>query len=145
VLRLRRASARALSGRERLADLRPGGSGVPGTAPFAPGAPADPALPSPPAPRLDYVAVTAIEYRLSLSRPLVNSGSVTLELRNKGEDPHDLVVTPDGQTTPVLSFPETDPGVYRASAANLSAGRYRLVCSLPGHEALGMSAVLRVE
>jgi plastocyanin len=91
------------------------------------------------------VAVTAIEYRLSLSRPLVNSGPVTVELRNKGEDPHDLVVTPDGQTAPVLSFPETDPGVYRASAATLSTGRYRLVCSLPGHEALGMSAVLRVE
>jgi hypothetical protein len=59
-----------------------------------------------------------------LSRPLVNSSPVTVELRNRRDDP---------------------PGVYCASAANLSTGRYRLVCSLPGHEALGMSAVLRVE
>jgi hypothetical protein len=121
-------------------------AGGPGQAPApAPGAPSAPGAPTAPEPLPDYVAVTATEWRLALSRPLVGAGLVTIELRNKGEDPHDLVVTPEGAGQPVFRFPETDPGGYPAAGMQLAAGRYTLFCSLAGHAAAGMTATLRVE
>ena len=91
------------------------------------------------------MAVTATEFSLVLSRPLVGEGRVTVELRNVGEDSHDLVVTPEAGGLPVLSFPETAPGTYGAKTAGLSDGRYTLFCSLADHAARGMTATLRVE
>ena len=144
-LRRIRSEVRRLAVSDRLVDAGrrapPSGSGQPPGAP----APGGPIPPAPPTVLPDYVSVTATEYRLALSRPLVGRGRVTVELRNKGEDPHDLVVTREGGDIPVLQFPETDPEVYTASAVDLATGRYRLFCSLPGHADLGMTASLRVE
>jgi hypothetical protein len=100
--------------------------------------PVEPALPT-------FVSVAAREFSLTLSRPLVGAGSVRIELRNVGEDPHNLVVSPDGTHTPLTSFSMLDPGVYERRSVTLTAGRYQLWCSLEGHEALGMSVALRVE
>jgi hypothetical protein len=100
-----------------------------------------------PAPALGrFVSVAAREWSLTLSRPVVASGSVTVELRNVGEDPHNLVVSPDdGSHTPVSTWAETDPGALLRQTVTLDAGQYLLWCSLEGHEADGMSARLRVE
>ena len=83
--------------------------------------------------------------RLALSRAFVGAGLVTVELRNMGEDPHDLVVAPEGGGTPVGEFEEVLPGSYTAEGMTISAGRYTLFCSLPGHAEAGMTATLRVE
>jgi hypothetical protein len=130
---------------DRLVDLG-GGSAPPRTElPVPePGLPGSPGGPAPGQPLPDYVAVTASEWRLALSRPLVGTGLVTVELRNAGEDPHDLVVAPEGGGTPAHHFPETDPGIYTAAGMQLAAGRYTLFCSLPGHAEAGMTATLRV-
>jgi hypothetical protein len=89
--------------------------------------------------------VAAREWSLTLSRPAVATGAVTVELRNLGEDPHNLVVSPDdGTHVPLATFSETDPGALERRALTLSAGRYLLWCSLEGHEALGMRTTLRV-
>jgi hypothetical protein len=130
---------------DRLIDL--GAAPVPPrTGPPAPGpgTPGSPGGPAPAQPLADYVAVTASEWRLALSRPLVGAGLVTVELRNAGEDPHDLVVSPEGGGAPAHHFPETDPGVYTAAGMQLAAGRYKLFCSLPGHAEAGMTATLQV-
>jgi hypothetical protein len=122
---------------------------VPVAAPApAPGAPppADGAPPPPPPNLPRFVSVAAREWSLTLSRPLVGAGSVTIELRNLGEDPHNLVVSPDdGSHTPLAGWDETGPGGLRRQSVELSAGRYLLFCSLEGHEAAGMSVRLRVE
>lgn len=89
--------------------------------------------------------MTAREFSLTLSRPLVGAGSVTVELRNYGEDPHDLVVSPEGSTAELQRFGELSPGGVQARPVSLARGRYRLWCSLQGHEQLGMRATLRVE
>jgi hypothetical protein len=130
---------------ERLVDV--GGGALPGTRGPAPvpGSPGAPGTPTAPPSLPDYVGVTATEWRLALSRPLVGAGLVTVELRNKGEDPHDLVVQPEGGGTPLYDFPETDPGGYPAAGIELAAGRYTLFCSLAGHAEAGMTATLRVE
>ena len=108
-------------------------------APPAPGPPApDPVLAS-------FVSVGAKEFSLTLSRPLVGNGTVRVELRNNGEDPHNLVVSPEGTHTPLASFSTLDPGTYERRSVALDPGRYQLWCSLEGHEAKGMSVTLRVE
>ncbi len=84
------------------------------------------------------------EFRL-LSRPYVGAGSVWIELRNVGEDPHNLVVSPDGSHSPLGSFSTLDPGLYERRTVALAPRRYQLWCSLEGHEALGMSVTLRVQ
>jgi hypothetical protein len=130
---------------DRLVDVGRGPApSVGGTPDPDPGTPGSPGSPTPAQPLPDYVAVTASEWRLALSRPLVGAGLVTVELRNAGEDPHDLVVAPQGGGTPAHHFPETDPGLYTAAGMQLAAGRYRLFCSLAGHAEAGMTATLQV-
>lgn len=103
-----------------------------------PPAPSDPVLPG-------FVSVASREFSLTLSRPLVGAGGVRIELRNVGEDPHNLVVSPEGTHTPLESFSTLDSGMYERRTVALSPGRYQLWCSLEGHEALGMSVTLRVQ
>jgi Sulfocyanin (SoxE) domain len=133
---------------DRLIDLgagpAPPRTSAPAPGSGTPGSPNSPGGPAPGQPLADYVAVTASEWRLALSRPLVGAGLVTVELRNAGEDPHDLVVAPEGGGAPAHHFAETDPGVYTAAGMQLAAGRYTLFCSLPGHAEAGMTATLQV-
>ena len=108
-------------------------------------APPDPSPPAPDPVLAGFVSVGAKEFSLTLSRPLVGKGTVRVELRNNGEDPHNLVVSPDGTHTPLVSFSTLDPGTYERRSVVLDPGRYQLWCSLEGHEAKGMSVTLRVE
>ena len=107
-------------------------------------APPPPATDPPPAPP-SFVSVGAKEFSLTLSRPYVGRGSVRVELRNNGEDPHNLVVSPEGTHTPLVSFSTLDPGKYERRSVTLAPGRYQLWCSLEGHEANGMNVTLRVQ
>jgi hypothetical protein len=126
---------------ERLLGVGPGPSTDPAPAPGQPGTPAPPDAPALPR----FVSVAAREYSLTLSRPLVGAGAVTVELRNSGEDPHNLVVSPEGTHTPLASFSEIDPGTYERRSVTLTPGRYQLWCSLESHENLGMSTTLNVQ
>ena len=131
--KVHRSLARASA--ERLVDT---------TRPVTP--PGDPQDPPPGTPPLaTFVSVAAREFSLTLSRPLVGTGRVRIELRNSGEDPHNLVVSPDGTHTPLASFSTLDPGLYVRKSVTLAPGRYQLWCSLEGHEAKGMSVTLRVQ
>jgi len=122
----------ARASNDRLVDLTQSGSPAP-----TPPAP-EPVLPS-------FVSVGAKEFSLTLSRPLVGKGGVRVELRNNGQDPHNLVLSPEGTHTPLASFSTLDPGTYERRGVTLSPGRYQLWCSLESHEALGMSVTLRVQ
>jgi hypothetical protein len=64
----------------------------------------------------------------------------------RGEDGHDLRLTPLGRARDARSraIPETRPGETADWRGRLSRGRWKLFCSLPGHERAGMRAVLRV-
>jgi uncharacterized cupredoxin-like copper-binding protein len=84
------------------------------------------------------------EFRISLSRQSVAAGRVIVELDNEGQDSHDLRVAPAGSAQPVLSFAELRAGTRATMTVTLPPGSYRLWCSLPGHDAAGMHAQLRV-
>jgi hypothetical protein len=91
------------------------------------------------------VSVTAREFSLQLSRPVVDHGRVGVQLLNRGEDPHNLQIAPEDSLLGVLlSFPTLGSLESDRRYEDLAPGRYVLWCSLEGHEALGMHTTLDV-
>jgi len=96
------------------------------------------------APTAARLGVKASEYKFILSRPSLTAGEVVVELDNQGEDPHNLnLQLADGQG-PELHVGEVGSQKRATARFTLPAGTYRLFCSLPGHEELGMKATLTV-
>jgi uncharacterized cupredoxin-like copper-binding protein len=87
------------------------------------------------------VAVTAgrpSEFRFTLSRRSVRKGAVVFSVVNRGALPHDFKI--NGRKTPILQ-----PGrSARLRVVFAKAGRYRYLCTVPGHAAAGMTGSLRV-
>lgn len=93
---------------------------------------------------LTRLQTTAREWSLTLSRPAIAAGALSLQLVNAGEDAHDLHVRPAAGGTDLLSATTTASGTTTTISGSLPAGTYTLYCSLPGHEAAGMRATLTV-
>jgi len=87
--------------------------------------------------------VFAREHTLGASRASVPAGPLIVQMRNIGEDGHDLVVrTAAGRV--VARMPEVAPGTTGTLRVRLRPGRHVLVCTVAGHEAMGMTRVVRV-
>jgi hypothetical protein len=114
---------------------------IPAPAPVTPTPPPPDPEPEPEANRL---AVKAAEFYFVLSRPSVKPGEVTIELNNRGEDPHNLNLLLDGGAGEPLQIPETDSEERSVAGFDLPAGKYKLWCSLPEHEEQGMATTLQV-
>jgi plastocyanin len=97
----------------------------------------------PAAPGPARLQVSADEFRYTLSRLRLPAGKAVVQLVNFGEDDHNLRLRRRGRTY-VHRLPRTAPGELSELRAILRRGRYKLWCSLPGHEAAGMKATLRV-
>ena len=95
--------------------------------------------PRPPA----RVQVTAHEFSFVLSRQSIRAGLAIVELRNAGEDAHDLRMRRAGGTR-VYAWPVTQPGRAVDEEYRLLPGRYVLYCSVADHRARGMVATLVV-
>jgi hypothetical protein len=91
-----------------------------------------------------FVQVVEKEWTLTLSRPSVRAGSVSLELVNFGMDNHDLVVKGTKAGAKPLTFKQLDPRGRTERTLRLTPGRYALWCSIAGHKAKGMHATLIV-
>ncbi len=91
------------------------------------------------------VGVGEHEWRIALYRSHVPVGRVRFNVRNFGEDDHDLAVRNSrGKLVGIL--PEIDPdSTGRLTVRLRRPGRYTVFCSLEGHEALGMRAILRAK
>jgi hypothetical protein len=90
------------------------------------------------------VQVVAQEFRFALSRQSIRAGMTVIELRNAGEDAHDLRMRRVGGTH-VYRWPVTQAGGVVDETMKLAPGRYVLWCSVADHRALGMSATLLVK
>jgi hypothetical protein len=97
------------------------------------------APPAPPA----RVQVVAQEFRFSLSRTVIKRGRAIVELRNLGEDAHDLRLQRVGGTR-VYVWPVAQPGQTIDKEVDLLRGTYRLTCGVANHARLGMVATLHV-
>ena len=82
--------------------------------------------------RLSFVQVVEKEFTLTLSRPSVRAGSVSLELVNFGMDTHDLVVKSVEGGLEAVRFKQLDPRGRTERTLRLTPGRYSLWCSLAG-------------
>jgi plastocyanin len=93
---------------------------------------------------LSFVQVVEKEWTVTPSRPRVKAGNVSVELVNFGMDNHDLVVQGAKPGSKPLRFKQLSPRARTERTLRLTAGRYTLSCSLPGHKARGMRATLVV-
>jgi plastocyanin len=96
--------------------------------------------PPPPA----RVQIVAQEFRYTLSRQRIRAGRAILELRNAGEDAHDLVLSRADGAKVLVRWPEAQPGAVVDRPVTLKPGRYLFTCTVANHRALGMRAILVV-
>lgn len=101
------------------------------------------------------------DYVVETSQRTVPAGAVRIGVRNRGSQPHDLVVIrtelapdalpydagrararEDGLVAKTEEFPG---GGTRRLDVTLDPGRYVLICNVPGHYQLGMRTGLLVE
>jgi hypothetical protein len=88
------------------------------------------------------VGVGEREWRVTLYRNRVPTGPVKLNVRNFGEDGHDLAVR-NRHGRVLGTMPELRPGQTDSLTVRLRRpGRFVVFCSLEGHEELGMRARL---
>jgi plastocyanin len=92
----------------------------------------------------ERLQVVAKEYELGPSRYTLRAGDSLIELVNSGEDDHDLALRRSAPRARTIHVSVVRPGAIRRLAANLAPGRYTLWCTLPGHRAAGMQALLTV-
>lgn len=122
-------------------------AGTPDGAPVPSPAPAPAPTPTPTPTALGVQASETPTYRMLLSRATVAAGDVRVQLRDTGEDPHNLVIARTDGTGDAIAVPLTQPGAATTQTVRLSPGTYRFYCSLTApvvHEAAGMRATLVV-
>jgi hypothetical protein len=120
------------------------GPSPPADGPAATGQPGAPAPDAPPAaPGCDpspWLGVTAEDvggFRLRLTRTCVPAGEVLFQFRNVDASKHNLFaegVEPVAASRRVVD--DTDGETTVTARAELTAGRWRLYCAFPGHEAM---------
>jgi hypothetical protein len=121
-----------------------------GTTPTTTGS--DPAPPPPPPDPCGFaVGVGAIDvpppdppFGLTLSRPCVHAGNVTIYFDNRAMDTHNLHLRPLGGSSPDYGIDDTLPDGHKHDTFDLTPGTWHLYCSLPGHEASGMARDIEV-
>jgi plastocyanin len=87
--------------------------------------------------------------KYTLTRETVRAGQLTVQLQNKGEDPHDMDIQrvgPSGEPLgEVVKVPVTEPGANTDASVTVEAGEYRMWCDLFSHAKEGMEATVKVE
>ena len=84
------------------------------------------------------VSVTAEDIKFVETELSSAAGPVAIELVNKGQAPHTLVI--DGQDFKL----EAAAGASASGTAELAAGTYSFYCDVPGHRDAGMEGTLTV-
>jgi uncharacterized cupredoxin-like copper-binding protein len=84
------------------------------------------------------VTVTATEFKFKLSKLSVPHGTVVFTVANKGKISHDFKI--NGKKTPLIK-----PGKSAKLTVTFKAGKFKYLCTVPGHAALGMKGTLTVK
>ena len=107
------------------------------------------------------LVVEMTDYKVLTNVATVPAGETKIGVRNRGSQPHDLVVlrtdlAPDKLPYDAARARADEPGLVvrtkelraggtAAVTAALEPGRYVLICNVAGHYGLGMRTSLRVE
>ena len=87
--------------------------------------------------------VTLSDFKLSPGTLSAKAGAVEFDVKNDGPTPHNLTVK-DSTGKVVGATRNLSPGENAKLTITLTVGSYSVVCSLPGHESLGMKDALTV-
>jgi uncharacterized cupredoxin-like copper-binding protein len=102
------------------------------------------AMPATAAPAHDAAKNTTItvkmtEFKFKLSKNSAPKGTVVFKVANKGQLAHDFKI--NGKKTPLV-----DPGKSaRLTIKFRKAGKFRYLCTVPGHAASGMKGTFTVK
>jgi plastocyanin len=88
--------------------------------------------------------VVAREFSMIPSRLSLAAGTVSVELNNRGEDPHDLRVERADSPGTGFDFALAKPSTVSSRKLDLAPGKWKLYCTLPGHDEAGMHAFVTV-
>ena len=107
------------------------------------------------------LVVEMTDYKLLTNAATVRPGETKIGVRNRGSQPHDLVVlrtdiAPDKLPYDAGRAKADEPGLVArtkelraggtaAVTATLEPGQYVLICNVAGHYGLGMRTALKVE
>ena len=107
------------------------------------------------------LVVEMTDYKLLTNAATVRPGETKIGVRNRGSQPHDLVVlrtdiAPDKLPYDAGRAKADEPGLVArtkelraggtaAVTATLEPGQYVLICNVAGHYGLGMRSALKVE
>jgi len=90
------------------------------------------------------LAVTATEFKYAPKDVAAAAGDITFNVANKGTVEHNFVVEdPKGKV--LKEVDSIQPGKSVQVKVNLKAGKYAIVCTVPGHREAGMVATLTVK
>jgi uncharacterized cupredoxin-like copper-binding protein len=92
----------------------------------------------------DKATVTVVtgDFSFSVDATEVPAGTVSFIVKNNGNIPHDFSISGNGveQKTSMI-----DPGKTAVLEVDLKPGTYTYICTVPGHEMLGMKGTLTVK
>ena len=87
------------------------------------------------------VNVAARDFAFSLDTAEIKAGTVTFVVKNNGSMPHDFEIRGDGVTQKTEML---DPGETASLTVDLQPGTYTYVCTVGGHNFLGMKGTFTV-
>lgn len=87
------------------------------------------------------VNVTAKEFSYTLDTQQTSAGRIEFIVQNNGFMPHDFAIQGNGAE---YKTPMIEPGESARLSVELEAGTYTYICTIPGHEQLGMRGTLNV-
>lgn len=87
------------------------------------------------------INVVAEDFSFSLDSSQAESGTITFSVENNGFMNHDFAIRGNGvqQKTPMI-----EPGENATLTVELEPGTYTYICTVPGHEQLGMHGTFTV-
>jgi uncharacterized cupredoxin-like copper-binding protein len=88
------------------------------------------------------VNVVAQDFKFLLDASSAPAGPVTFVVANEGSMPHDFAITIDGERYKTSMI---QPGSSDSLTVELQPGSYEYVCTVPGHDILGMKGTFSVE
>ena len=87
------------------------------------------------------VNVVARDFEFSLDSNSANAGTISFVIANEGSMPHDFAITIDGERYKTEMI---KPGSSGSLTVELPAGSYEYICTIPGHDVLGMKGTFTV-
>ena len=88
------------------------------------------------------VEVVEKEYSIEFKQTAFKAGKQKFDVHNEGKVPHDLAVEDGGKEA---KTPLIDGGGKASLEVDLKPGKYKLYCTVPGHEQLGMKKEVTVD